>query len=265
MARIVPAVGPTSPPRRVKSADRTVGAGAVATAQTVGKSYVEQKYSWFFTTLKLAYLLLSSFIVFVRRLIGAKMQHWKSWIAILLVSLALVSGRAAAASVVYEFTLTPDTLGPNNPFGISSLPAGPFTGSFSFDDALLVSGSDFDDDRLGDILSFELTIGDTTWSFDDLENFRLDISGGALQRFGFLADDGPHAVGTGAGGIAWTAIDEVDGCTIVIGEPVTSAGCMLGSGLVPFERQATVVAEPGALALFGAGIGLALMRRRRTA
>jgi hypothetical protein len=194
------------------------------------------------------------------------MRNWKHWVAVALLGLSCAATRAQAAPAFYEFALTPVAIGADAPFGIAGLPAGPFIGSFSFDDALLVSGSVFTDNRVGDMLSFELTIGDMTWALDDLLFFGLDISGGAVQRIAASVNDGEgHSIGFGfAANPLWAAFDEVSGCGLA-NLPFTSPGCIVGRDAdTTFERQATVVAEPGALPLFAAAAaGLMLLPRRR--
>jgi hypothetical protein len=192
------------------------------------------------------------------------MENWKSCIAILLVGLTLVSARAMAAPIVYEFTLTPDSIGPNNPFGIASLPAGPFAGFFSIDDADLAVDLPLAV-RLEDVLTFGVTVGNTAWSLGDLADFQFAVSSGDVSGFQFDARTGNDFLGV-RGAVGWIGFDDATACELTA--PNTSPGCIMGLDLdtVAFARQVLAVSEPGALPLFAAatvGLGL-LLRRRRT-
>jgi hypothetical protein len=183
-----------------------------------------------------------------------------------LVSLTLVSAPAAAVPVVYEFTLTPDSIGPGNPFGIPSLPAGPFKGFFSVDDSDLAEDAPFSD-RSGDLLDFSITVGNTTWSLEDQFLFFFAVSDGEIvefQIFSTTRDDLLIVSSTGG----WTGFDDVNVDECTQSAPTTDPRCILGldPDTVDFTRQALVVPEPGALPLFAAAtVGLGLLLRRRRA
>src|SRR3712207_2297502 len=101
-------------------------------------------------------------------------------LAVLLLLTAWVP-QAAAVPITFDVALTPSSVGPGSPFGVSSLPAGPFTGFFALDSSKLAAGLPFDfSDRKADVLDFSLTLGNTTFALADLTQFRYSVSSGTI-------------------------------------------------------------------------------------
>lgn len=101
------------------------------------------------------------------------------WTALALVPALTLAPLARAVPVTYDFTLTAFHLG-SSFGGISALPAGPFTGSFTFEGPL---GPDFPFQNL-DLTAFTATIGTQSWGLDDvlLSDFATD----SLGEIGFI-------------------------------------------------------------------------------
>lgn len=176
-----------------------------------------------------------------------------------------------AAPVSYDFTLNADQIGDELPaFGISALPAGPFTGSFTFDDAGLVAGV-FNSVTL---TAFTATVGNFSWVLGDASVMFSSIrpgSGGALDAVSIRLLDGSTMFGINFGYISnnsWFAADGRDGgggCGWwgQAGENMYGA-CVGGTAnafTVTLAEDPAQVPLPSSLLLAGLGLGVAASAR----
>ncbi len=101
------------------------------------------------------------------------------WTGVALVPALMLAPAARAVPVTYDFRMTASHLG-SSFAGIAALPAGPFTGSFTFEGPL---GPDFPLTDI-DLTAFTATIGTQSWDLDDvvLSDFATD----ELGELGFI-------------------------------------------------------------------------------
>ncbi len=101
------------------------------------------------------------------------------WTGVALVPALMLAPAARAVPVTDDFRMTASHLG-SSFAGIAALPAGPFTGSFTFEGPL---GPDFPLTDI-DLTAFTATIGTQSWDLDDvvLSDFATD----ELGELGFI-------------------------------------------------------------------------------
>lgn len=191
---------------------------------------------------------------------------------------------ADAVQVTYDMTLTATGIGTVLPvFGISGLPAGPFTGSFSFDSPLTPNESFL----IFPLTAFSLTIGNDTWSNvlgdDSFARFSTDGAGAIITSSFFMDFRHPNSgnyvemEGGNVANLGWFAFDRpVNGfgfCGFDTEAPYVGpdSGNCIGGGpgtIALVERQSPAVPEPETYAMMLAGLGLlgfAARRRRQQA
>ncbi|MEC5398769.1 PEP-CTERM sorting domain-containing protein [Uliginosibacterium sp. H1] len=186
----------------------------------------------------------------------------------LAVTAALFATALQAAPVSYDFTLQVDQIGDQLPvFGISALPAGPFTGSFSFDNTGLSAGV-FTNLTLS---AFSVTVGNFSWGLEDVTaaQVRAD-AGGALDRVAIYTEDGLNIFRMSFGyytNTSWFALDNTNlqGCGWQ-GDPALDmyGACVGGSANAYTLARAddpVQVPLPSSLLLAGLGLGVSALVR----
>lgn len=180
-----------------------------------------------------------------------------------LVPVLALAPAARAVPVTYDFTMTAFHLGTSFG-GIAALPAGPFTGSFTFEGPL---GPDFPLTDI-DLTAFTATIGTRSWGFDDvvLSDFATDELGdiGFIEIVAIAAGDVElHLNYFPSAALAmWHAREGT--CTFgPLPDDFLTGNCVAGD---PNKVSLSLVEvpEPATLALLATGLaGLTWAARRR--
>jgi hypothetical protein len=192
---------------------------------------------------------------------------------------ALLLGAAPvrAAPVLVTATLTPQAIGTGNPFGFTSLPAGPFTATLTFSGPLAanLAISTVADLTGAGLTGFALTIGTVSFDKDDLTLARLTTNATGiateLRLAGsvspglrpYFALDVPAVFSN----VQWYAGEAT--CNLANVPQVVGGPCVVGTpgsaSLSQMTMDPTPVPAPGGLAVFGlALLGLGAVARRRT-
>lgn len=154
-------------------------------------------------------------------------------------------------------------------FGISALPAGPFTGTLSFVAPL---GPNHDYAKTVELTAFDFAVGDTTWSLIGVESahFGTDASGEIDKYFlSVFSEAGfggsllwlSHGV---YGNIDWAATDVRAGGWCDFGYDGVVAGTCIGGG--PGTVTVRAIPEPATYAMMLVGLGAfgVAVRRRES-
>jgi hypothetical protein len=192
---------------------------------------------------------------------------------------ALLLGAAPvrAAPVLVTASLTPTVISAGNPFGFTSLPAGPFTATLTFSGPLAANLSIFTLAGLdaAGLTGFALTIGTRSFDEDHLRLVRLKTDATGIVTELVLDGSFPAplsspyfnlAVPPVFGNVQWYAGEGP--CTLASLPASLSGECLAGtSGSASLSQRTmdpTPVPAPGGLAVFGlALLGLGAVARRR--
>jgi hypothetical protein len=191
---------------------------------------------------------------------------------------ALLLGAAPvrAAPVLVTASLTPTVIGTENPFGFTSLPAGPFSATLTFSGPLAANLNLFTlaDLTAAGLTGFALTIGTVSFDKDDLTSATLATNAAGiatgLRLVGrALPATAPYfqlGVPSLFSNAQWFAGEGTCGFTplpLAVDGPCL-AGAPGSASLSQMTMDPTPVPAPGGLAVFGlALLGLGAVARRR--